>query len=67
MKLRVTRTSSLTGEPLKPMCNCYGCWAPISRLIDEFSQTRIPLVFSDDAVPDLEPRSADDFLKGPLR
>ena len=38
------------------MCNRYGYLAPISRLIDEFSQTRIPLVFSDGAVPNLEPR-----------
>jgi putative SOS response-associated peptidase YedK len=38
------------------MCNRYGYQAPISRLIDEFSQTRLPLVFRDGAVPNLEPR-----------
>ena len=38
------------------MCNRYGYLAPISRLVDEFSQIRIPLVFRDGAVPNLEPR-----------
>ncbi len=38
------------------MCNRYGYLAPISRLIDEFSQIRIPIVFKDGAVPNLEPR-----------
>jgi putative SOS response-associated peptidase YedK len=38
------------------MCNRYGYQAPISRLVDEFSQTRIPLIFRDGAVPNLEPR-----------
>ncbi|MEP6968024.1 MAG: SOS response-associated peptidase family protein [Pseudomonadota bacterium] len=38
------------------MCNLYGYLAPISRLVDEFSETRIPLVFKDGAVPNLEPR-----------
>jgi putative SOS response-associated peptidase YedK len=38
------------------MCNRYGYQAPISRLVDEFSQLRIPLVFNDGAVPNLEPR-----------
>ena len=38
------------------MCNRYGYLAPISRLVDEFSQTRIPLVFRDGAIPNIEPR-----------
>ncbi|HZL20086.1 MAG TPA: SOS response-associated peptidase [Polyangia bacterium] len=38
------------------MCNRYGYLAPVSRLVDEFSQVRIPLVFRDGAVPNLEPR-----------
>jgi len=38
------------------MCNRYGYQAPISRLIDEFSEVGIPLVFRDGAVPNLEPR-----------
>lgn len=38
------------------MCNRYGYLAPISRLIDEFSQVRIPLVFEGGAVPNLAPR-----------
>ena len=38
------------------MCNRYGYLAPISRLVDEFSQTRIPLVFKGGLVPNLEPR-----------
>jgi putative SOS response-associated peptidase YedK len=37
------------------MCNRFGYLAPISRLIDEFSQTRLPLIFPDGAVPNLEP------------
>ena len=28
----------------------------LSRLVDEFSQTRIPLVFKDGAIPNIEPR-----------
>jgi putative SOS response-associated peptidase YedK len=38
------------------MCNRYGYRAPISRLVDEFSQIRIPLTFPGGAVPNLEPR-----------
>jgi len=38
------------------MCNRYGYLAPVSRLIDEFSEVRIPLVFKAGAVPNLEPR-----------
>jgi putative SOS response-associated peptidase YedK len=38
------------------MCNRYGYLAPISRLVDEFSQIRIPLVFKGGLVPNLEPR-----------
>src|SRR5665213_631482 len=38
------------------MCNRYGYLAPISRLVDEFSQVRIPLVFKDGAIPNVEPR-----------
>jgi putative SOS response-associated peptidase YedK len=38
------------------MCNRYGYLAPISRLVDEFSQIRIPLVFKDGAIPNIEPR-----------
>jgi putative SOS response-associated peptidase YedK len=38
------------------MCNRFGYLAPISRLVDEFSQVRIPLVFKDGAIPNIEPR-----------
>jgi putative SOS response-associated peptidase YedK len=38
------------------MCNRYGYLAPISRLIDEFSEMRLPLVFKDGAIPNIEPR-----------
>ena len=38
------------------MCNRFGYLAPVSRLVDEFSQTRLPLVFPSGAVPNLEPR-----------
>jgi putative SOS response-associated peptidase YedK len=38
------------------MCNRYGYLAPVSRLADEFSQIRIPLVFRDGAIPNIEPR-----------
>ncbi|MBA3811522.1 MAG: SOS response-associated peptidase [Caulobacteraceae bacterium] len=38
------------------MCNRYGYLAPISRLVDEFSQVRIPIVFRDGALPNLGPR-----------
>lgn len=38
------------------MCNRYGYLAPISRLIDEFSQTRLPIAFKDGAIPNLPPR-----------
>ncbi len=38
------------------MCNRYGYLAPISRLVDEFSQIRIPLVFPSGAIPNLPPR-----------
>ena len=38
------------------MCNRYGYLAPVSRLVDEFSQTRIGLVFKDGAIPNVPPR-----------
>jgi putative SOS response-associated peptidase YedK len=38
------------------MCNRYGYLAPVSRLVDEFSQVRIPLVFKDGAIPNVPPR-----------
>jgi putative SOS response-associated peptidase YedK len=38
------------------MCNRFGYLAPVSRLVDEFSQTRLPLTFADGAVPNLAPR-----------
>jgi putative SOS response-associated peptidase YedK len=38
------------------MCNRYGYLAPISRLMDAFSEARIPLVFKDGAIPNIEPR-----------
>jgi putative SOS response-associated peptidase YedK len=38
------------------MCNRYGYLAPVSRLADEFSQVRIPLVFKDGAIPNVPPR-----------
>jgi len=38
------------------VCNRYGYLAPITRLVDEFSEIRIPLVFKDGAIPNLEPR-----------
>jgi putative SOS response-associated peptidase YedK len=38
------------------MCNRYGYLAPITRLVDEFSQVRIPLVFNGGAIPNIEPR-----------
>jgi putative SOS response-associated peptidase YedK len=38
------------------MCNRYGYLAPVSRLADAFSQTRIPLRFKDGAIPNIEPR-----------
>lgn len=38
------------------MCNRFGYLAPVSRLVDEFSETRLPLLFKDGAVPNLEPR-----------
>ncbi len=38
------------------MCNRYGYLAPITRLVDEFSEIRIPLLFKDGAIPNLEPR-----------
>ena len=38
------------------MCNRYGYLAPVSRLADEFSEIRIPLVFKDGAIPNLPPR-----------
>lgn len=38
------------------MCNRFGYLAPISRLQEEFSQLRLPLLFRDGAVPNLEPR-----------
>jgi putative SOS response-associated peptidase YedK len=38
------------------MCNRYGYLAPVSRLAEEFSEIRIPLVFKDGAIPNLPPR-----------
>jgi putative SOS response-associated peptidase YedK len=38
------------------MCNRYGYLAPVSRLADEFSQIRIPLVFRGGAIPNIPPR-----------
>jgi putative SOS response-associated peptidase YedK len=38
------------------MCNRYGYLAPVTRLMDAFSHTRIPLVFKDGAIPNLPPR-----------
>jgi putative SOS response-associated peptidase YedK len=38
------------------MCNRYGYLAPVSRLADEFSQVRIPLVFKGGAIPNVPPR-----------
>ena len=38
------------------MCNRYGYLAPVSRLVDEFSQIRIPLMFEDGAIPSIPPR-----------
>ena len=38
------------------MCNRYGYLSPITRLVDEFSQVRIPLRFKDGAIPNTEPR-----------
>jgi putative SOS response-associated peptidase YedK len=38
------------------MCNRYGYLPPVSRLADEFSEIRIPLVFKDGAIPNLPPR-----------
>jgi len=40
------------------MCNRYGYLAPVSRLVDEFSQARIPLRFAFDATPNMPPRDA---------
>jgi len=39
------------------MCNRYGYQAPIQRLIDEFSQVRLPIVFPEARIPNLEPRA----------
>ena len=38
------------------MCNRYGYLAPVSRLLEEFSEVRLPLVFAEGAVPNLEPQ-----------
>jgi putative SOS response-associated peptidase YedK len=38
------------------MCNRYGFLAPVSKLIDEFSQTQIPIVFEGRGIPNLAPR-----------
>jgi putative SOS response-associated peptidase YedK len=40
------------------MCNRYGYLAPISRLVDEFSEHRLPLLFKDGAIPNVEPRES---------
>lgn len=38
------------------MCNRYGYLAPVSRLIDVFSEIDIPLTFEGGALPNLPPR-----------
>lgn len=38
------------------MCNRYGYLAPVSRLVDEFSQAKIPLRFAFDATPNIAAR-----------
>ena len=38
------------------MCNRYGYLAPVSRLVDAFSEVNIPLRFEGGALPNLEPR-----------
>jgi putative SOS response-associated peptidase YedK len=38
------------------MCNRYGYLAPVSKLAEAFSEIRIPLVFTDGAIPNIEPR-----------
>lgn len=38
------------------MCNRYGFLSPVSRLVDEFSQARIPLHFPLGSIPNIEPR-----------
>jgi putative SOS response-associated peptidase YedK len=38
------------------MCNRYGYLAPVSRLVDEFSQVKIPVRFEGGAIPNLPPR-----------
>lgn len=38
------------------MCNRYGYQAPVSRLADAFSEIRIPLIFPEGRVPNIEPR-----------
>jgi putative SOS response-associated peptidase YedK len=38
------------------MCNRYGYLAPVTRLIDMFSEIGIPLKFRDGAIPNKEPR-----------
>jgi putative SOS response-associated peptidase YedK len=47
------QTGPAVGDRNHPI---YGYQAPVSRLIDEFSEVGIPLVFRDGAVPNLEPR-----------
>lgn len=39
------------------MCNRYGYQAPVTRLIDEFSEAGLPLRFIDGFIPNLEPRA----------
>ena len=38
------------------MCNRYGFLAPVSRLVDEFSQIGVPILFKNDAIPNIPPR-----------
>ncbi len=38
------------------MCNRYGYQAPVTRLVDEFSEVGLPLRFFGGALPNLEPR-----------
>lgn len=38
------------------MCNRYGYLAPVSRLVEEFSEAGLPLIFKDGAIPNIPPR-----------
>jgi putative SOS response-associated peptidase YedK len=47
---------SALASQISRMCNRYGYLAPISRLVDEFSEIRVPLRFESGAIPNIEPR-----------